>query len=265
MLVETEKWNKRLDDSGYRGGIDKRELFREQQFGNVWSFELNDAFADIARYYDRANQVASLGLWNWFLVEYLSIIDLQSNQKILDVCAGTNAVGLALLRKQPDLEVTALDRSEAMQKMGQLAAKKHGSRIESVIGDAHHLPFPDDHFDVVTLQFASRHLQIRDVFCEIKRVLRPGGCLYHSDMLRPSNKLVAISYYAYLKACLEITSRIFASGPSAQRQKAYFINALSLFYSASELTEMLEHLGFKEVAEKSILSGMIGFHRAVKD
>jgi demethylmenaquinone methyltransferase/2-methoxy-6-polyprenyl-1,4-benzoquinol methylase len=254
-----------FDDDRLRGGIDKREIFREQQFGKIWSFELNDAFADISRYYDKANHVASLGLWNWFLRKYHSIIELQSNQRTLDVCAGTNAVGLALLRKQPYLEVTALDRSEAMQKIGRESAKKYGSRIECVIGDAHHLPFPDGHFDVVTMQFASRHLQIKDVFCEIKRVLRPGGSFYHCDMLRPSNKLVAISYYTYLKVCLEITSWIFTSGPSAQRQKAYFINTLSQFYSASELTKLLEHLGFKHVAEESVLKGMIGFHRAVKD
>jgi len=35
--------------------------------------------------------VASLGLWNWFRQRFISTIDVQSGDKVLDVCAGTNA------------------------------------------------------------------------------------------------------------------------------------------------------------------------------
>ena len=41
-----------------------REDIREKLFKRVWTEELNDVFADVAKYYDRANYVASLGLWN---------------------------------------------------------------------------------------------------------------------------------------------------------------------------------------------------------
>ena len=254
-----------MHNGGFRVGFDRHEGARSDKFGDVWSSELNDAFKDIAKYYDKANHVASLGMWNWFLSNFLSIIDFQPEQKVLDVCAGTNAIGLALLREHPDLDVTAMDRSEAMQKVGRKSAERLGNRIASVIGDAHHLPFPDNHFDIVTLQWASRHLRVQDVLCEVKRVLRPEGSFYHCDMLRPNNRFVEKAYYTYLWACLEITSRIFASGSPALRQKAYFIDTLSMFYSAPELTEMLEYLGFKQVSEKTVLSGMVGFHKAMKE
>lgn len=39
----------------------KREQIRESAFSTVWSEQLNDAFKNIAPYYDRGNQVASLG------------------------------------------------------------------------------------------------------------------------------------------------------------------------------------------------------------
>ncbi len=242
-----------------------REEDREYRFKQVWTNELDDVFADVAKYYDRANHVASLGLWNWFRNSFLATIDLQPKQRALDVCAGTNAIGIAMLRKQPDLEVWAMDRSEAMQEVGGKLAAKQGFKIKSVIGDVHTLPFPDNHFDVVTLQYASRHLRIMDVCKEVKRVLKPGGHFYHCDMLRPDNKVVEWLYYTYLRACLSFTALIFRSSPAALNCREYFINALRMFYSADEFSHLLRDVGFQNVSSKTLLYGMVGFHKAVKE
>ena len=66
-------------------------------------------YADVAPYYDRANCVASLGMWNSFLEGFMATIDLRPRQRVLDVCAGTNAIGIALLKREPSLEVHVLD------------------------------------------------------------------------------------------------------------------------------------------------------------
>lgn len=241
-----------------------REKFREQRFDKVWSEDINKAFADIAPYYDKANVFASFGLWSWFLRSFMSTIELHPGERTLDVCAGTNAVGIALLRREPSLEVHAMDRSADMQEVGRQRALSLGFHIDSVIGDVHALPFPDHHFDVVTLQWASRHLRVTDVFTEIHRVLKPGGRFFHCDMLRPANPLVESMYYAYLRACLSLTSFLFRSNSSAKSLRTYFIDALEMFYSADELSGVLQELGFRDVTSKTLLGGMIGFHRAVK-
>jgi SAM-dependent methyltransferase len=128
----------------------------------------------------------------------------------------------------------------------------------------HTLPYPDNTFDVVTLQFTSRHLRIRHVAEEIRRVLKPGGRFYHSDMLRPGNPVVEKLYCGYLRLCLWFTSFLFRSGPAALNCKEYFIQALQMFYSAQELSDMLEDVGFRDVTAYKVFSGMLGFHRAVK-
>ncbi len=244
--------------------LSTRETVREQRFSTVWTQELNTVFADVAPYYDRANTVASLGLWNWFLNSFMSTIDLQPGQRALDVCAGTNAIGIALLKREPGLEVHAIDRSAAMQEVGRQRAGALGFRIHSVIGDVHALPFPDNHFDVVTLQYATRHLRVKDVFREIHRVLKPGGHFYHCDMLRPGNPLVEKLYYIYLRMCLAFTGFMFCSGTAALNCKKYFIDALQMFYSADELSQVLRELGYCDVAAKVVFAGMIGHHRAAK-
>jgi len=244
--------------------LTKREQVRESAFSTVWSQQLNDAFKNIAPYYDRGNQVASLGCWNWFLSCFMSLFELQPKQKVLDVCAGTNAIGIALLKREPTLEIHAIDRSTDMQEVGRQRAERLGFTINSVISDVHALPFPDNHFDVVTLQFASRHLKIAHMFGEIHRVLKPGGHFYHCDMLRPSNKIVEKLYYAYLRLCLAGTGFLFRSSPAALNLIQYFIEALEIFYSTEELTILLEEKGYSEVVSKGIFSGMLGCHRARK-
>lgn len=240
------------------------ESARNDAFSGIWTEELNDAFADIAKYYDRANHVASFGLWNWLQSSFISIIDVKPDDKVLDVCAGTMAVSIALLKKEPNLDVNAVDRSAEMLAVGSRKTKELGIVIKPEISDVHQLPYPDNTFDVVTIQYASRHLQVIEVFKEVQRVLVPGGHFYHCDMLRPGNKIVEKLYYTYLRACLSFTAFLFRSHPAAQSLKKYFIDALQMFYSADELTNLLEEIGFKPVSSKSLLLGMIGIHKAMK-
>lgn len=241
-----------------------REAVREQRLGDVWSNHLNDVFTDVAPYYDRANNIAALGQFGNFLRRFMQLVELKPQQKVLDVCAGTNAIGIALLQREPTLDVHAVDRSAAMQTVGQQRAAALGFQIKSTIGDVHKLPFPDHHFDIVTLQFASRHLRVREVFAEIRRVLKSGGRFYHSDMLRPRNPIVKKLYYGYLRGCLGITGLIVGSGPAAVQAKQYFMDALELFYTAEDLSILLRELGFVEVRADTVFHGMIGFHRAAK-
>jgi demethylmenaquinone methyltransferase / 2-methoxy-6-polyprenyl-1,4-benzoquinol methylase len=189
---------------------------------------------------------------------------LQSHQKILDVCAGTNAVGIALLQRQPDLNVYAIDRSTPMQEEGRQVATLQGLDIKNINGDAHQLPFADNEFDMVTLQYASRHLRVMTAFAEIKRVLKPGGHFYHSDMLRPDNRMLELLYSTYLRASLNITAFVFGSGPASQRCKDYFVHSLRNFYTADELSQLLGDLGYQVVTSQTLLGGLVGFHHAIK-
>jgi demethylmenaquinone methyltransferase/2-methoxy-6-polyprenyl-1,4-benzoquinol methylase len=244
--------------------FEDRERARKDAFSPIWQETLDAVFADVAPYYDVASDVASLGLCSRWRRLFTRSVELGSGDRVLDVCAGTNGVGIALLKRQPDLNVFAIDRSAAMQEEGRRRAQARGFQIESFINDVHSLPFPDDSFDVVTLQFASRHLRVVDVFSEIRRVLRPGGSFYHCDMLKPENPVVATLYGGYLKACVSGTALAFGSGAAAWSCRDYFVRAIELFYSAQELTELLNRIGFTKVTSDSAPGGIVARHRAVK-
>jgi len=241
-----------------------RELARKDAFSGIWGDELHDVFKDVAPYYDVASNVASLGMCITWRGKFLSAVDLKPGDEVLDVCAGTNAVGIGLLKRQPAARVTAIDRSQEMQDVGQKIARANGVEIKSVVGDVHRLPFPDNSFDVATLQWASRHLQIVDVFSEIRRVLKPGGRFHHCDMLRPENHVVQALYSAYLKGCVWSTARIFGSGEKARSCTNYFVEAIEMFYSSREITDLLEHVGFTPVTAQNAMGGIMAIHRATK-
>ncbi len=241
-----------------------RERERRYEFSVIWKDRLDAVFTDIAPYYDFASNLASLGLYNWWRRRFVSFIEVAPGDSVLDVCAGTNGVGIGLLRRQPDLRVFALDQNAAMQAVGGAIARSLGFHIKSIIHDAHKLPFPDNCFDVVTVQWASRHLQVVDVFSEIRRVLKPGGRFYHCDMLRPESKPEEMLYSAYLKACVSITALVFRSGSDAWHCRNYFVRAIQMFYSAAELTDLLRNFGFSEVSDRRAPGGIIACHKAVK-
>lgn len=121
-------------------------------------------------------------------------------------------------------------------------------------------PYYDRGNSVATLGLIGRFM---DSFMSIVE-LNPGGRFYHSDMLRPANPVVKHLYYAYLRFTLWFTALLFRSGDAAQRCRRYFIEALHHFYSAGEMSAVLREHGFADVSARTVLFGMVGFHRAVK-
>jgi demethylmenaquinone methyltransferase / 2-methoxy-6-polyprenyl-1,4-benzoquinol methylase len=241
----------------------QREQHRRELFSATWKALIPEVFKDVPRYYRVGNIVASIGLWELWVWQFVGTIDIPRGGQVLDVCAGTNDIGIRLLRNRPDLAVTAIDRSREMQEEGRRRAQGCGLRIESVIHDVHELPFPDASFDAVTLQAASRHLQLDRVLPEILRVLKPGGRFYHCDMLRPDSGRIQRLYLSFLHVSVGLTATLFRSSMASRRCREYFKQAIANFYTADELSDVLRLVGFAEVrCRKSFWRGMVAFHAA---
>jgi demethylmenaquinone methyltransferase/2-methoxy-6-polyprenyl-1,4-benzoquinol methylase len=255
------------DESAVLGRVafEQREQRRRTLFSRTWAAVIPDVFKDVPSYYRAGNVVASFGLWEVWAWQFVRTVRLAPGDKLLDVCAGTNDVGIRLLRRQPGIQVTAIDRSREMQEEGQRRARHYRVAIDSRIGDVHRLPFADETFDAVTLQAASRHLQLDRVLPEIRRVLKPGGVFYHCDMLKPRRRVIERLYLAFLHVSVAWTAMIFGSSASSRQCRDYFKLAISNFYTAEELSSVLRLVGFADVrCRKSVWGGMVAFHRATR-
>lgn len=251
--------------------LSRKEETRQEKFDGIWSNELKLIFNDIAEKYEYANAFISFGLWKRTRQKFVKSMNLPNGVQVLDVCAGTNAVGIDLLLRDPNLNITAIDRSQEMQRIGGKRASERGFSIKSVISDVHKLPFTDDSFNIVTLEAATRHLEVAKVFGEILRVLEPGGCFYHCDLVKPKNRIVAFFYYNYLRIMIPVTSQIFfrtteflGMKEKVLQLRDYFIEAIHIFYTSNELSEILEEVGFKDIEVEHMLGGMVAVHKAKK-
>ena len=143
---------------------------------------------------------------------------------------------------------------------GQRRARERNLTIDARVCDAHVLPFADNSFDAVTLQFASRHLEIIRAFKEIYRVLKPGGIFCHDDMLRPASRIVEVPYLAYLRFSVWFTAKLFGSSAESMMCVGYFADAIRHFYKPRELDELLKALGFVGIENRDFLTGVMSYH-----
>jgi len=244
----------------------EREFRRHNLFNETWRELIPEVFKDVPAYYDRGNAVASLGSCSRWSQTFARAIDrrLPRGARVLDVCTGTHDMPLRMLGFDRSLDVHAIDGSPHMIAEGQRRARERGLSIAAQVHDAHELPFPDASFDAVTLQFASRHLQVIRTFKEIYRVLNPGGIFCHNDMLRPSSALIEMPYMLFLLISVRLTASLFGSSAESKKCVTYFAEAIHNFYKPGELTALLAGMGFEDIENRSFLTGVMSYHIARK-
>ncbi len=240
----------------------RKENLRSHLFRDTWRNLIPEVFRDVPPYYDKGNAVASLGNCSRWSNTFAMAIrrHLPPGACVLDVCSGTHDIPLRLFAVDPTLRVHAVDRSEHMTAEGQRRARERNLTIPAGVCDAHVLPFADNHFDAVTLQFASRHLEIIRAFKEIYRVLKPGGIFCHNDMLRPASKVLEIPYLAYLRCSVWFTAMLFGSSAESKKCVGYFANSIRHFYTPRELEMLLQEIGFISIENRDFLTGVLTYH-----
>jgi len=110
---------------------------------------------------------------------FSKILNLQNNQKILDLCCGHGRHSLELAKRGFN-RVEGLDRSRFLIQEAKKTASKRNLSTKFREGDARRLPYPADSFDVVMIlgnsfgYFDSIQDDLK-VIKEVFRVLKPWG------------------------------------------------------------------------------------------
>jgi demethylmenaquinone methyltransferase/2-methoxy-6-polyprenyl-1,4-benzoquinol methylase len=162
-----------------------------------------DLFDPLPARYDRLAEILSFGQngrWRSAMVDRV----LPADGVILDVASGTAGVALQLERRG-GAKVVGVDLTEAMLRQGRLrvAAAGKGNRIGLVAGRAEQLPFPDRHFDALTVTYLLRYVQDpQATLTELARVLRPGGIMASLEFAVPAGPVWGPAWWAYTRLLL---------------------------------------------------------------
>ncbi|MFO0985478.1 MAG: class I SAM-dependent methyltransferase [Planctomycetota bacterium] len=112
-------------------------------------------------------------------------LDLSAIDHLLEVGCGVGAQTRILLRRFPRLRITGVDASQAQIDAARdlLQDAVHAGRVELSVARAEALPFPEGGFDGAFLCWFLEHVSDpAAILTEIRRVLRPGGVIFCTEV-----------------------------------------------------------------------------------
>jgi demethylmenaquinone methyltransferase/2-methoxy-6-polyprenyl-1,4-benzoquinol methylase len=232
--------------------------------GEATTERVRTIFSEIADEYDAFNALASMGIDRMWRRQLVRACRLDETSRVLDICAGTGDVALAIARQAGPAEVLVTDFTPEML---EVAEKKAGdydgpSRLTFRLADAQALPFEDGSFDVVTVAFGVRNLPDRARnFAEVLRVLRPGGRYVILEFSRPTLAPWRGVYHLYLGQVIPLIGKLLTGG----RDNFDYLNkSIRRFPSQPELASELRDAGFSAISWKNLSGGIVAIHTAVR-
>lgn len=222
-------------------------------------------FNRVAPKYDFMNSLLSFGIQHVWKRAALRMLGIRPGDKVLDVCGGTGDLAiLAARRTGPAGRVVIYDINWAMIAAGRPKIDPFPDlgHIGYVQGDAEHICFPDNSFDVAMVGFGIRNLtHLRRGFAEMHRVLKPGGRLLCLEFSRPTHALFRGLYDFYSFNIMPLLGQLIAGSAESY---ACLPETIRMFPLPDELSAMLGQLGFGDVAYRAFTDGIAVAHVGVK-
>ncbi|HDZ56814.1 MAG TPA: bifunctional demethylmenaquinone methyltransferase/2-methoxy-6-polyprenyl-1,4-benzoquinol methylase UbiE [Pseudomonas xinjiangensis] len=250
---------------------DKHDPDRTTHFGfqdvpeSQKAAKVADVFHSVAAKYDLMNDLMSAGihrLWKRFTIELSGV---RKGNRVLDIAGGTGD----LARKfsalvGPEGEVVLADINASMLQVGRdrLLDKGVSGNVRFVQADAEALPFPDNHFDCITIAFGLRNVTHKDkAIASMLRVLKPGGRLLVLEFSKPGNKMLSTAYDQYSFKLLPLMGKLVTNDSESYR---YLAESIRMHPDQETLKAMMEEAGFARVTYHNMTGGIVALHRGIK-
>ncbi len=219
-------------------------------------------FDSVAPRYDIMNDLMSMGLHRAWKAYTVLVANLREGARVLDIAGGTGDLALAFAKKVgASGQVVHTDINEAMLRTGRDRLLNAGVAVPTLVCDAEKLPFPNGHFDAVSVAFGLRNMTHKDAaLAEMNRVLKPGGkllVLEFSKVARPLEKV----YDWYSFSVLPRLGKLVAGDDASYR---YLAESIRMHPGQQELKAMMKKGGFGHVDCHNLTGGVVALHVGIK-
>jgi len=225
--------------------------------------QVTQMFDNISENYDDLNRVISFGIDIKWRKRVLKMVADTNPDTILDIATGTGDLAI-LLSKTNAKKIVGLDLSSEMLRVGKDKVKNQNlqDKIEMVLGDSENIPYPDNHFDAITVSFGIRNFEtLEKGLAEILRVLKPNGIFVILETSVPTNFPFKQGYFVYTKYILPLIGRIFSKDQVAY---GYLSESAHNFPYGERLNEILRKVGFSNVKDLPQTFGIATIYSASK-
>ncbi|MEK7711796.1 MAG: bifunctional demethylmenaquinone methyltransferase/2-methoxy-6-polyprenyl-1,4-benzoquinol methylase UbiE [Pseudomonadota bacterium] len=226
---------------------------------------VGQVFSSVASRYDVMNDVMSFGihrLWKRFTIGQAGV---RTGQKVLDLAGGTGDLAAQFVTQVGAAgSVTVADINAAMLDVGRARFADRGlaGNVEFVQANAECLPFPDNHFDCITIAFGLRNVtHIDAALTSMFRVLKPGGRLLVLEFSKPVLPGLNAVYDAYSFHLLPKLGKLIANDEDSYR---YLVESIRKHPDQETLKGMMEKAGFERAHYFNLSGGIVALHKGYK-
>ncbi|MBK7814649.1 MAG: bifunctional demethylmenaquinone methyltransferase/2-methoxy-6-polyprenyl-1,4-benzoquinol methylase UbiE [Rhodocyclaceae bacterium] len=219
-------------------------------------------FSSVADKYDLMNDLMSAGLHRLWKAFTIQVAGARTGDRVLDVAGGTADLSSAFAKRVgPTGEVWLTDINNAMLTRGRDRLLDEGVLGPVAQCDAEKLPFPDSHFDIVTVAFGLRNMTHKDrALAEMRRVLRTGGRLLVLEFSRVWEPLSPLYDLYSFKVLPWLGSKIVGDADSYR----YLAESIRVHPDQETLKGMMEQAGLEKVEYFNLTAGVVALHRGYK-
>jgi demethylmenaquinone methyltransferase / 2-methoxy-6-polyprenyl-1,4-benzoquinol methylase len=228
--------------------------------------EIWKMFDQISPTYDFVNRIMTFGLDQLWRKRLCAFLPPTKQMQVLDCATGTGDQIIALLEKRPDIHsIVGIDLASAMIDIGKEKISKmaYAKKVSFALASALETPFPDDHFDCVTISFGIRNVtDIMAAFKEFRRVLKPGGKVLILEGTIPRKKWLRSLHLFYLRHFLPKIGGILSKNFKAYR---YLNETIETFPQGERFCGRMRAAGFINVRANALFGGIVTVYQGDKN